>query len=267
MLGRFVIPAARLAKLSGYLTELFAAGPPLGLAVLGRSADSVAGWAAAVAADVEAISAFQKMHGSRASIDAFEVRLPPDATDADKVSDCVAAVTHHLPDLDAFFEAAAQGEDHPSLAAAVVEGIARGAGGFKLRCGGATAAAFPSAQRVAAAFAMCHDEYLSIKLTAGLHHPLPRTDPATGARMHGFVNMLLAGVFTSTERADDRTTVALLEDADPSHFQFGDGIAWGGLSATPEEVAAERRSFVLSFGSCSFDEPREDLRALGWLQE
>jgi hypothetical protein len=57
-----------------------------------------------------------------------------------------------------------------------------------------------------------------------------------------------------------------LEDENPSHFSFGDdGLHLGDVSATTEEIAAARRDFVASFGSCSFDEPRDDLRALGWL--
>ena len=130
MLGRFVIPAARLEELSPFVTELFATGPPLGLVVLGRSADTVHGWAAAITADVEAIAAFRHRHGERVSIDGFEVRLPADATDAEAVASCVKAVTHALPNVTAFFESPSQREDHPALAAVMAEGIAAGAGGF-----------------------------------------------------------------------------------------------------------------------------------------
>ena len=53
---------------------------------------------------------------------------------------------------------------------------------------------------------------------------------------------------------------------DPSHFLFHDGgMSWGALSATVEQIRQARQSSMISFGSCSFDEPRDDLRALGWL--
>ena len=58
----------------------------------------------------------------------------------------------------------------------------------------------------------------------------------------------------------------ILEDEDPAHFHFEDaGLSWRDLRATTDEVAAARKRAVTSFGSCSFDEPREDLRTLGLL--
>ena len=55
-------------------------------------------------------------------------------------------------------------------------------------------------------------------------------------------------------------------DREREHFAFcDDGLTWKNVAASTEEVAAARRDFVTSFGSCSFDEPRDDLRALGWL--
>jgi hypothetical protein len=103
-----------------------------------------------------------------------------------------------------------------------------------------------------------------LKFTAGLHHPLPRCDAEAGA-MHGFVNVFTAGVLAHAGRADPGRLEAVLRDADPSHFRFrDDGLQWGGLLASTDEIASAR-GFVTSLGSCSFDEPRDDLRALGWL--
>ena len=53
-----------------------------------------------------------------------------------------------------------------------------------------------------------------------------------------------------------------LSDTDPTHFTLSDaGFAWQGYHATPTEIA-HARAFATSFGSCSFDEPREDLAGL-----
>jgi len=264
MLGRFVIPAARLQELSPFVSDLFGEGPPLALVVLGRPADALHAWLGAVATDAEAIEDFRQRHGSLVRIDGFEARLPANVVDAAAVADCVRTVTQALPSVQVFVETSRLGEDRQATAA-LAQGAVQGGGGVKLRCGGTTATAFPTARWVAAVLAICREARVPLKLTAGLHHPLPRVDAALGAKMHGLVNVFLAGTFLATRQADEAAVVALLEDANPEHFQFAHQVRWGQWTASAREVAAARRSAVLSFGSCSFDEPRDDLRALGWL--
>jgi hypothetical protein len=51
---------------------------------------------------------------------------------------------------------------------------------------------------------------------------------------------------------------------DSTAFTFDDsGIGWRGRHAPVTAVTVARQCGVTSFGSCSFDEPRDDLRALG----
>ena len=58
----------------------------------------------------------------------------------------------------------------------------------------------------------------------------------------------------------------IVEDENPGHFTFDDaGFGWRELRASTAEIGGVRQSLATSFGSCSFDEPREDLRALGFL--
>ncbi|MBA3531951.1 MAG: hypothetical protein H0T73_08540, partial [Ardenticatenales bacterium] len=60
---------------------------------------------------------------------------------------------------------------------------------------------------------------------------------------------------------------AILDDEEPTHFRVNDeGLSWRSLALTPAEVSAGRSQAAISYGSCSFDEPREDLQALGWLE-
>jgi len=40
-------------------------------------------------------------------------------------------------------------------------------------------------------------------------------------------------------------------------------LRWKTYRAKTAQIEAARREFITSFGSCSFDEPRDDLRALG----
>jgi hypothetical protein len=265
MLGRFVVPAARLEELSPYVDTLFASGPPLSVAVLGRGGNTMPEWTAGLREDAQAIAAWRMRHGGRVRIGVFETRL----ADASSAAACVKAAADILgPTPPSFFECPLGGEDAPSCLPPLVHEIAARGGGVKLRCGGLTAAAFPTPGQIVFALRTCRGAWVPVKLTAGLHHPLPRFDPGVQATMHGFVNVLAAGVFAGRLASPlliAAQLAALLQDANPAHFSFTGGIAWQGLSISATEVARDRRQAILSFGSCSFDEPREDLRSLGWL--
>ena len=52
---------------------------------------------------------------------------------------------------------------------------------------------------------------------------------------------------------------------DGAAWSAADALRWRSLAASAAEVADARQQAALSFGSCSFDEPRDDLRDLGWL--
>ena len=106
-----------------------------------------------------------------------------------------------------------------------------------------------------------------IKFTAGLHHPLRHFDPGMQVPVHGFVNVFTAGILAHARRLGAEQLQAILEDEEASHFVFTDeAFRWKDLSVPVDAIARARRDRVVSFGSCSFDEPREDLRALGLLE-
>jgi hypothetical protein len=55
----------------------------------------------------------------------------------------------------------------------------------------------------------------------------------------------------------------LLEEQSVRAFHFDvDGVAWREHRLSRDEIAAARRDFSISFGSCSFTEPIDDLRSL-----
>jgi hypothetical protein len=59
---------------------------------------------------------------------------------------------------------------------------------------------------------------------------------------------------------------AVLEDTDPAAFAFDAAAAsWRGHRADVRCLARTRRRLIASFGSCSFTEPVDGLRARGWL--
>jgi hypothetical protein len=119
----------------------------------------------------------------------------------------------------------------------------------KIRCGGEH---IPTVEELAAFIADCRRLHVPFKATAGLHHAV-----RTGEQ-HGFLNLLAAAQFGDEEQA--------LAETDPSAFSLDEeAFRWRDHSADPEQVATMRRERFVSFGSCSFDEPVDELRALGFL--
>lgn len=261
MLGRLVLPAARLSELDAF-SELFAAGPPFTFSILGRGGESAEAFQAGVQADLGAIQQFRNRHGRRVVVDAFEVKLPL-ALVEQTGTEILQTPTRALQEagLSVVYEPP-QGTDWKGLLAR----LANSGAGVKLRCGGLEAGAFPSAEQVAQALALSRDHGVPLKCTAGLHHPLRRFDTELQTPMHGFVNVFLAGVLAHCRGLNQPVLEALLLDDRPAHFVLGEEeVRWTEYRASREEIAQARHQAVLSFGSCSFDEPRADLRALGWL--
>src|SRR3954468_2126452 len=118
--------------------------------------------------------------------------------------------------------------------------------GAKVRCGGARV---PSVEELAGFIRACREQDVAFKATAGLHHALP-----TGGE-HGFVNLLAACVFGDEETALRDETFEL----DAESFR------WRAREAGPDDLARVRRELFSGIGSCSFDEPVDELRALGIL--
>jgi hypothetical protein len=266
MLGRFIVPASRLEDLEPYHDELFSVNPPFAFSVLGRGGGSLTEFLSNLRDDLRDIAAFRKRHGERVTVDVLETRLPPDLVDPGQPESALNLFktlrVFPMVFLFPFCEAPGRPEELlEQLAGLLGEQI-----GFKLRCGGLDAAAFPSSGRVATALHGCLIAGVPFKATAGLHHPLPRFDVEVKARMHGFVNVFLAGVLAYSRNLSAEELQRLLDDDQPDHFSFTNrGARWQNHRATTAEIAAARHDFVRSFGSCSFDEPCADLRQLGWL--
>jgi len=278
MLGRFVIPARRLAELGPFQDELFSAGPPLALSILGPGDPSWAECRRELDETLRSLKTFRQRHGGRTVTDVLEMKVPKDLVEASDPRATARGLTNvaavieaaGCSDLTVFFEFGFdEGEES---VATVLDALAlanRGASrraGFKLRCGGLEASAFPTAAQIALVIRHAVLNRVPWKATAGLHHPLPHLDAGVGTKMHGFVNVFAAGVLGYARHVEPSMLVRLLQDEDPAHFRFDDsGFRHGVLHATTAEIAAARQEGVLSFGTCSFEEPRDDLRALGWL--
>jgi hypothetical protein len=128
-----------------------------------------------------------------------------------------------------------------------------------------TADAFPTSAQIARALVTAATYQLPIKFTAGLHHPIRQFRDEVNTKMHGFLNVLGAAVLAAEHQWEVDQILTMLEDEDPRSFSFSDdSFAWRDSKIDTERLQY-RRKFVRSFGSCSFDEPRADLRALNLL--
>jgi len=84
-------------------------------------------------------------------------------------------------------------------------------------------------------------------------------------RMFGFLNLMLAVAFLRSDMSES-DVLRVLEEDDPSAFQADDsGISWRGTRVDIEALSDARRLGIVSFGSCSFTEPIEDLQSLNLL--
>jgi hypothetical protein len=83
--------------------------------------------------------------------------------------------------------------------------------------------------------------------------------------MHGFLNLFLTAGFVKAGM-DTRFAMELLEEQWAAAMEFdSEGVVWRGQGLSWPAIAEARREFAVSFGSCSFMEPVDDLRALGLL--
>ncbi len=115
-----------------------------------------------------------------------------------------------------------------------------GAARAKFRTGGSYV---PSPDQLGAAIAACVASGVPFKLTAGLHSAV------RSAGQHGFLNVMLA-------------TAAPIEASALLGLDDEDEVVRRVRALSPEQTTEVRRFFV-SFGTCSIDEPVEDLMRLG----
>jgi len=153
LIGRFVVPAAKLAELP---TER----PALSVVLSGLD-------------DVELLD-------GAAGVEAVELVL---ADPRPLSADLVAAYTALRPlGVETYFELLVEDGWRDDVPAAI-GAVAAVGGRVKLRCGGAFV---PSVEQLGLVIACCRDAAVPFKATAGLHHPVRRGDE------HGFLNLLAA---------------------------------------------------------------------------
>jgi phage terminase large subunit-like protein len=260
MLNSFVLPLDKFAAATASFSR-FDKKHPLRVSALGAKTGNATEWLSALKDAAEAIRSFSAQHVDLVSVTQLEMTLPEDVDLAQ-----LGEARSMLGDLKlhVFWETPADAaEDTIRLLAQLKEPRF----GYKLRTGGVTADSFPSSVQIGAALMAATQYHVPIKFTAGLHHPLRQFRDEVRTQMHGFLNVLGAAVLAAEHHWDEGEIVQMLEDERAGSFSFDETIfAWREWEMTAERIHA-RRKFVTSFGSCSFDEPREDLRALNLLPD
>ena len=135
--------------------------------------------------------------------------------------------------------------------------------GFKIRCGGVEAFQFPPIEYLAFSIVESEKYNVPVKFTAGLHHPVRHYNDSVSTKMHGFLNVFGAALLHYSSGLEESELSDILSDEDPESFSFSDtDFSWKGHSVKQQEIHMLRTLSVTSFGSCSFDDPVEDLKEL-----
>jgi hypothetical protein len=264
MLSAFVLPVAKFAEVSQSIFQ-FDKHHPLRVSALGAKTENAADFQVELKNAVEAIRSLQKEHGDSVSVAQLEMVLPVRAgqtVDVDLAKLTEAAGLLADLKVQAFWETPAESAEQTI---ALLARTKQSHFGYKLRTGGVVADAFPNSVQIARAILASTKHHVPIKFTAGLHHPVRQFREEVKTEMHGFLNVIGAGVLSAEHHWDEAQTVDMLEDQKARSFEFHDTVfAWRDWEITLDRIKA-RRKFITSFGSCSFNEPREDLRALNLL--
>lgn len=250
MLGRFIVPVARLGEFGAALDELHPAGPAAWPVAALCGAD--------VAADVDTVRHFNDA-ARNAIIDTLE-------TKATMEQQVVAAAAFGGQDFSVYVELPVATDPAP-----LIEAVRRANVRGKIRTGGVTGDAFPTPKEVVRFMRRCLEAHVPFKATAGLHHPLRAEYPLTYANdaprgmMYGYLNVFLAAAFLA-EGMSDADAARVLEERDVAAFRLlPNGITWRDRRVDAAALADTRQHVATSFGSCSFREPVDDLRSLGFL--
>ncbi|HEY9605833.1 MAG TPA: hypothetical protein V6C85_29780 [Allocoleopsis sp.] len=244
MLGHFVVPISR----SHELEELLPAFPLKQWslsAILSKD----------VELDIDRVRSLQD--NRQIAIAALEIPpLPPEE---------IERVFPLLPaGVDVFFEIPLNSDLGPYLS--VLQKISASA---KIRTGGITAEAFPSVTQLSQCISAFAKARVPFKATAGLHHPLPNEYHLTyepdspSGKMHGFLNVTILAALVYGQNVTPEETVTILQESAIERFHFNkDGIEWSDRKLSLAQIEEARQQFFRSFGSCSFQEPIDDLMQL-----
>ena len=250
MLGRFIVPSDLLIEFAGHAKEFW-------------KSNNVKPWrvSALVRGDLTStlrqVESFNQKFSGSAIIDTLEAR----AGTARQIKEA------YLPSsITTYFEIPLDSQLPEQISA-----LASTRKRAKIRTGGATQEAFPPIDELIKFLRVCIAANVPFKATAGLHHPLRAVKPlsyelgAPVGAMHGFLNLFLAAALLR-QNLNNSNANKLMADGDAGNFGFDDESAtWNDNRIELPQLMLLRERNAISFGSCSFVEPVEDLQQLGFL--
>ncbi|WP_441000805.1 hypothetical protein [Fodinibius sp. SL11] len=283
MLSRYIIPAGRLRDLAPYGETLFRKGDPFAFSILGKRTETIADYREHLQDIIGALDQFHSEHGDRVKTDVLEIKLPREAvfaSDNKLLADIFEETARHFKNVaefphDIFFEGIfdKNWKKEISLILESINQYNEGSvsddgikAGYKLRCGGVEASMFPSIEQVAFTLNNVREQNLALKCTAGLHHPIRHYNHTLKTKMHGFLNVFGGAMLGYAHDFTDEQMQEVINEEDREQFSFtSSGFRWKDYEVSTKEIKELRQVALISFGSCSFDEPREDLQKLGLL--
>jgi hypothetical protein len=255
LLGRFVLPLAQVEEFERAFDDLSAGqrATPWGLSVLaGRNPQ----------AEVKKIVDFNRRHGDEGRQDA---RIESIEMKVHSLDDIAANADLIAEPAEVYFEVGIATDPGDWLGAVAAAGARA-----KVRTGGTSPELYPTVAHLARFLQACATNRVAFKATAGLHHAVRGDYPVTPderngrVTMHGFLNFFLAAGLAYTDRVGTELLETVLDERSADAFAFDQaGVTLHGRRLSCEDLAATRRRFAISYGSCSIDDPIEDLRRLG----
>ena len=152
-----------------------------------------------------------------------------------------------------------------------IDAVAAAGAYAKLRTGGITGEAFPAPTAIHDFFQVCLVRHVVCKATAGLHHAVAGRYPLTyepgslRAPMLGFLTVSAAAALVYIGAPKEDVVAVLTESQAATITLDGDGLRWRDYRIPTTDLEAMRRMLFSSFGSCSAQEPIDDLAGMGLL--
>lgn len=281
MLGKFICPASRLSELTIEIEKYkYKKDSKFQVSVLGTGGKTYDLFFNSLYADIRHILEFNKKNPVHFLTSSYEVRIPDEFSDPahrSRLNELVEFANFVFGDeirteMNVFFEASPHADiDLLNLLTECLQKFNTSASdalklrsGIKLRTGGVIATAFPESEEIARVIMMANDKQIPFKATAGLHHPIKKYNDSVSTDMHGFINVFGAGLLLFGNELTLEDIINILNEKHPENFIFTDThFKWKDFAVSNSTIERARENFMISFGSCSFDEPREDLKVLG----
>ena len=247
LLGHFVVPVSRLPELEVLLVNRY----PENKLVIPCSISAILSenWEL----ELKQIQAFN--HRNQIQIAAVEFKPL-------SLGEIQQAINHLPKGIESFLEIPL--DENLENYLAVLKGTKVAA---KIRTGGLSTEVFPPVDRLCQFIFASAEAQVPFKATAGLHHALAGNYAVSykgksfSTNMQGFLNLSILAALVYGQKLTQSEALTVLQESSSTNFKFQeDNITWHNHYLNLAELQKSRKCFFRSFGSCSFQEPLDELR-------